>query len=112
MIVTLIGAILYLLESITDILLAEMYQELVAGFIGDPNMQAGLAQTMTVMGTIGILFSLVILGLLLYMYKNKPTKGHFIAILVISIAGFFLSSAFFSLVVLIVGSAIGIARTK
>ncbi len=111
MILCFVGSILLFLESVTDIILKDFYeQEIFAIF--ESIIQIPIGQIWLVMGIVGIVLSLGLMALLLYMYKKGAGSGHFIAILVISLIGFVSSTAVFSLIFILIGSIIGIVATS
>ena len=106
MVVCVIGAVFFFIESIIDIIIRDIYSSPEFSEVGIS------AEVMMVMAIIGIFMSLIIMGILFYMYKVKVNKTHFVAILVISLLAFFGSSSVFSVIILIVGSIIGIVKVN
>lgn len=106
-IVTLIGIILHIIESVGDLFARDIYNVTFEAFGLE-----GISQIITFMIVFGAFISIVLAILFGYAYKTGIKKVHFIIILIISSLSFLLSTAMIGPVVVIVGSIIGIVKTK
>lgn len=112
LVVCFIGSILFLLESIYDIIIWTFFD----GMIGDmgifSDLASGLAPIMIALAIIGIILSLFLIGFNIYMFVKGSRRVHYIVILSISGAAFFITSAALALIVLVVGSIVGIVKHR
>lgn len=107
---TLIAAVLFTLESIIDLLLIDVYVQSASEWL-PASQTAELSSMLAILAIIGIVLSIAIVVFLL-IEKHQLKQWHFITILVVAVLALFFTSALFALLILIVGSIMGIAKVK
>ena len=107
---TLVGAILFVLESISDFFLAQVYAEVAQDFLG-ASASADVVSGMQLLAVVGLVVSVVLVAFLL-IERNRLQSWHFIVVLVVAVGSIVLTSALYALIVVIIGSIIGIVKSS
>lgn len=103
------GVVLFFLESLADIFLRHFYTDIMKSFLDTAELGL-LSEIFLVMAILGIIASIGLGIFVFYSYKKGIKQWHFIVILIASALSFFLTMAFYSLIVLAIGSIIGITK--
>ncbi len=103
-IVTVVGTVALLLESVFDLFFGELYFDMFEIFHTD-----AVGTIVAIMGSIGISIALF---LLVFVFVAKGKKHYYTVILVSSVFALFASLAFYAPIILIVGGIMGLSGNR
>ena len=109
-ITTLIGSILFVLESIADYFLAGFYAEQTQDMFGS-QLAGDISGAMQILAIVGLVVAVVLVVFLL-LERSRLRMWHFVTVLVVAVGSIMLTSALYALIVVIIGSILGIVKVN